>query len=713
MNPTNSQNEVSLHAVDYWQVIRCHYGVVLLTLFLVFMTSAVITYLMPKQYESVAKIEVKPRERTIDPLVGVAGLRQSSSSLQFLATEFEKIKSRNSLSGVVDDLDLGSKWGMEHDDAVSKLQSIINVQAIRGTDMITIKARHTNKDDAKDIAKAVSDSYKKYREDIETSTLNRGVSELKRAVQEQEDKVTEKRKTLTTISRTKDIVYYDQNMSRNSGFLDEDTQSSNALMTFTEIENELMVTDAQIKSLLNYSSEQLLVYASGLDLPDNIIKTLYPDYLEQKRTIEAMKANGLGVQHPTIISSQKLLDQTKLQLDEGVVNLRLRLQGQLEMLKDRLGKAEIRKDSKKKENLERSIDTADYVDAKRDYEAERDILENMKMKLLTEEIGGQLPMETIVVHETPLASNQQVSPKVALNLTLGAIVGLIFGFGIAFFLEYMDSSVKSIDDVEKFLQLPVLAVVPQGVGILYNQNGVSPDAEAYRILRTNIEFNRKNPEDNAISVVSGAAGEGKSTTMMNLGYVCAQGGYTTLLIDADLRRPTLHKYFDVDNSVGLSNYLTTDMTLEEVIMQSNFENLFFMPSGKTPDDPSGILNSRRMSDLLSNVKQRFDLILVDSPPIIGVSDASVIASEVDQTMIVIQHRKIPRNILLRVKKAVESVGGKIIGVVMNNVDIRSDSQYQYYTSYYTYYSPDNKKNVSTKNQSDESSASVEKEQNLY
>ena len=267
------------------------------------------------------------------------------------------------------------------------------------------------------------------------------------------------------------------------------------------------------------------------------------------------------------------------------------------------------------------------------------------------------------------------------------MVGLVFGVAIAFFLEYLDTSVKSLEDVERFLKVPVLAVIPKDVGVLHKQSGMSPDAEAYRILRTNIEFNRKNPEDNAITIVSGGAGEGKSTTLVNLAYVCAQGGYTTLMVDADLRRPRLHTFFDINNSVGLTNYLTTDLMLEDVILQTPVDNLYFLPSGILPADAAGILNSRRMSELIQDVKQRFDLILVDSPPILGVSDASVLASEVDLTMIVVQHRKLPRNMLLRVKQAVENVGGQVIGVVLNNVDVRSDSQYQYYTSYYTYYAP--------------------------
>jgi capsular exopolysaccharide synthesis family protein len=357
------------------------------------------------------------------------------------------------------------------------------------------------------------------------------------------------------------------------------------------------------------------------------------------------------------------------------------------MAADRLKNVEVMKDDTREEAIKRGLDAQDYVDAKRDFETDQQLLQSMKLKQIGKNITDKMSDESIVVHEEPQISQSPVSPNVTLNLVLGAVVGLIFGVGIAFFLEYLDTSVKSLEDVERYLQVPVLAVIPKDVGILYKQSGMSPDAEAYRILRTNIEFNRKNPEDNAITVISGGAGEGKSTTLVNLAYICAQGGYTTLMIDADLRRPRLHTFFDINNSVGLTNYLTTELLLEDVILQTPVDNLYFMPSGILPADAAGILNSRRMSELIQDVKQRFDLVLVDSPPILGVSDASVLASEVDLTMIVVQHRKLPRNMLLRVKQAVENVGGNVIGVVLNNVDVRSDSQYQYYTSYYTYYAP--------------------------
>jgi polysaccharide biosynthesis transport protein len=692
MNPPQQQNEISLSAIDYWQVIKNRYGVILLTLLLVFMTAAVITYVMPKKFESSAIIEVKPREKTVEPVSGLSAVNTTMTS-QFFGTEFEKIKSRNSLSKVVENLDLMTKWNTDKESCIGALKGIVNTENIRGTDLISIRVRHTNKEDARDIAAEVARAYKEYRDELEGKTLDKGISELRKAVRDQEDRVEEISSTLTTISRTKKVIYWDPSMGGGYGGIDEDQDARNATTEYARLDSEKSVLESQILNLQQYTSEQLLVYASGLTLPDNIISTFYPQYLSAQTEIAGLKASGLGNKHPDVVTKQQVLDTLKGQLDDGVVNLRDRLQGQLEMIKEQLEKVELKKDVTKQDALEKSIDTRDYFDAKRNFETDQALLDQMRLRLLSAEIEETISADSIVVHDDPVISESPVSPNVRLNLALGAVVGLIFGIGIAFFLEYLDTSVKSLEDVERYLQVPVLAVIPKDVGILHRQSGVSPDAEAYRILRTNIEFNRKNPEDNAITVVSGGAGEGKSTTLVNLAYICAQGGYTTLMIDADLRRPRLHTFFDINNSVGLTNFLTTELVLEDVILQTPVDNLYFMPSGILPADAAGILNSRRMSELIQDVKQRFDLVLVDSPPILGVSDASVLASEVDLTMIVVQHRKLPRNMLLRVKQAVENVGGHVLGVVLNNVDVRSDSQYQYYTSYYTYYAPAENQNA--------------------
>lgn len=684
---TPQQNETALHAVDYWQVIKNRYGIILLTLLIVFMTAAVITYVMPKKYESEAVIEVKPRSSGESPIGDGRMSARALMTPQFFGTEFEKIKSRNALTKVVDNLELVNKWNVDKQTALNILKGIVATQNIRGTDLISIRVRHTNKEDARDITAEVARAYKQYRTEEESRYSDKNLYELNKAVRDQEDKVEERRKVLAQIVRTKGIIYRGTDSFYNTTGVNEDQGAQSALEVYNKLQQDKLQLESQINSLLKYDSDQLIVYASGLDLPDNVIKNLYPQYQERKLQLESLKTSGLGENHPTVKAAKEQIEGMRRQLQEGVVNLRATLQAQLAMATDRLKSVEVTKDNFREEAIKRGLDAQDYVDAKKDFESDQALLQQMKLKQVEDTIQNKMPPQSIEVHDDPVIADSPVSPNVTLNLVLGAVVGLIFGVGIAFFLEYLDTSVKSLEDVEHYLQVPVLAVIPKDVGILHKQSGMSPDAEAYRILRTNIEFNRKNPEDNAITVVSGGAGEGKSTTLVNLAYICAQGGYTTLMIDADLRRPRLHTFFDINNSVGLTNYLTTELMLEDVILQTPVDNLYFMPSGILPADAAGILNSRRMSELIQDVKQRFDLVLVDSPPILGVSDASVLASEVDLTMIVVQHRKLPRNMLLRVKQAVENVGGNVIGVVLNNVDVRSDSQYQYYTSYYTYYAP--------------------------
>jgi uncharacterized protein involved in exopolysaccharide biosynthesis len=549
------QSESALHAVDYWQVIKNRYGIILLTLLLVFMTAAVITYVMPKKFQSQAIIEVKPRQAGMSPL-GESMTESSGAGRttpQFFGTEFEKIKSRNSLSKVVENLQLVNRWNVDKESALGILKGIVGTQNIRGTDLISINVRHTNKVDARDIAEEVARAYKQYRNEIETRDADRQLQELNKAVRDQEDKVEERRKVLATIVRNKGIIYKGADSFYNQGGVDEDQGARSALQIYHDLEQEKLQLESQISSLLKYDSDQLMVYAGGLNLPDNIIRTLYPQYQEAKRQLDGLKISGLGDRHPTVLVAVDQIENMKRQLDEGVVNLRATLQAQLDLATNRLKSVEVMKDESREEAIKRGLDAQDYVDAKREFETDQQLLQTMKMKQMGETISRKIPGESVEVHDPPVISNSPVSPNVTLNLVLGAVVGLIFGLGIAFFLEYLDTSVKTLEDVERYLQVPVLAVIPKDVGILHKQSGMSPDAEAYRILRTNIEFNRKNPEDNAITVVSGGAGEGKSTTLVNLAYICAQGGYTTLMIDADLRRPRLHTYFDINNSVGLTN----------------------------------------------------------------------------------------------------------------------------------------------------------------
>ena len=218
-----------------------------------------------------------------------------------------------------------------------------------------------------------------------------------------------------------------------------------------------------------------------------------------------------------------------------------------------------------------------------------------------------------------------------------------------------------------------------------DEGAESKHAEAYRVLRTNLLFSRKDEKLNTIVVVSAGAGEGKSTTTINLSTVFAQAGNRVLIVDSDLRRPTLHKLFKVTNNLGLTNYLLKQNTLAEIVQTTPVPGLDFMASGKLPNSSMGILGSAQMKALISELKQRYDFVVFDSPPILGVSDASVLASEVDMVIQVIQYRRYPQPMNIRAKQMIEKVGGNYVGIVLNNINMAQDESYYYYSGYYHNY----------------------------
>jgi capsular exopolysaccharide synthesis family protein len=347
-------------------------------------------------------------------------------------------------------------------------------------------------------------------------------------------------------------------------------------------------------------------------------------------------------------------------------------------------------DAAKKADIEAAITRGPYFQAKRDLETLQSARERLAYRLIAERVDKNITVSGIVeIIDKAEPNLRAVRPNKIVNIALGVIFGLGIGVGLAFFIEYLDTSVKTIDDVERALQSPVMGVIPQNVRSLIEEGPDSPHAEAYRVLRTNIMFSQKDPKRNTLTVVSGGPGEGKSTTVFNLATIFAQNGQRVLIVDSDLRRPSLHKIMKVSNSIGLTNFLLKQNTLEEVIQTSPVPTLDFLPSGKLPSSSMGILSSAQMKDLIRDLKRRYDWVFFDSPPMMGVSDASILASEVDMVLQVIQYRRYPQPMTIRAKQMIEKVGGNLLGIVLNNISMASDESYYYYSGYYyDYYSKD-------------------------
>ncbi|MED4391752.1 CpsD/CapB family tyrosine-protein kinase [Priestia aryabhattai] len=214
--------------------------------------------------------------------------------------------------------------------------------------------------------------------------------------------------------------------------------------------------------------------------------------------------------------------------------------------------------------------------------------------------------------------------------------------------------------------------------LLAHNSPKDPVAEQYRTIRTNIQFSNVDQDIKTIVLTSSGAEEGKSTTSANLATVYAQQGLNVLLIDADLRKPTGHYTFRLENHIGLTNVLTRQSTLAQAVQESEIPHLSVLTSGPIPPNPSELLASTQMAELLKEMKEQFDMIIFDTPPILAVADAQILANQVDGTILVVSSGKTEKDAALKSKELLSNAQGKLLGVVLNNRKVEEGNYYYYY-----------------------------------
>lgn len=289
------------------------------------------------------------------------------------------------------------------------------------------------------------------------------------------------------------------------------------------------------------------------------------------------------------------------------------------------------------------------------------------------------------------APGSPASPNFVTNGALAALVGLCLGIGIAFLRERLDDRFRGRDDVEEALEAPVLATVPKfapskrrgGSPLVTASETKGVASEAYRSLRTNLQFVLGQRGIKSLVVTSPSAGEGKTVTTANLAISLAQAGLRVIAVSADLRRPTLDKHFGVDKRHGLSTFLEgADQSPRDVVRDPGISNLRLVASGPIPESPAELLVSPRLGQLLDFLEANSDLVLIDTPPVLAVADAAILASRVGGTVLVINATSTPRSASVHAKEQLERGGGELIGTVLNAFDPQS-SPYYYAPYYYS------------------------------
>ena len=679
--------ETKLHFLDYWRIIRSRKTVILAVFLLVVITATLVTFILPESFSSTARIKI---ERDQTDIAGMAEGRPWMGSYDpyFIQTEFEVIQSEVILGQVINNLNLNVEWGKKYangetlktTETMQLLKGRMDLRPVRNTSLVEIRFFSERPEEAAKIANAIAEAYKDHRLEQRLKMSTGGIDALKKRFDDQEKEIREAQAKVDKLREDLQIPDSVVNADAPARLLTDETLRH---VESLRIENKAALGQQEtllkrFKELSPEQLEQVIPTAS----PDPLLTTL----LEQLTLAEqnlVLKEKDYGPAQAELIKAKSQVEDLRQKVKKRVDGILVALDVKADYLRSSLANLDAEVQLATTNDIIQAKKSQPYYDAKHRLEELSRFRQILAMKIAAEKIDVDLPKTAMVeIVDTAKVNPRAVRPNKPLNIALGIIIGLVVGVGLAFFIEYLDTSVKTIDDVERSLQAPVLGVIPQNVGLIVEEGAESPHAEAYRVLRTNLLFSRKDDKLNTVAVVSAGAGEGKSTTVFNLACVFAQSGQRTVVVDSDLRRPTLHKMLHVTNSIGLTNYLLKQNTLEEVIQTTKVPTLDFLASGKLPSSSLGILSSAQMKELIGDLKQRYDFVFFDSPPIMGVSDASILASEVDMTLQVIQYRRYPQPMNIRAKQLIEKVGGNLVGIVLNNINMSQDESYYYYSGYY-------------------------------
>lgn len=715
---------------EYLAIMLRGKWIILSTFIVVLVATILFTKLSDPVYQSTCKVLLNPAELRSSLFLdavradGVKNIVQNELAIlnsralaDSVAARLRKQKylvpgKEDLIPSVVPLKDLEEADGLAPLDLISgRMQGSIDFDPVRDSDIISITAKSKSPREAQLIANTYAEAYRD-RNIYASRAKSRSFREFLEA------QAREKRKSL---EETESSL---QGYMENQGIVSLDDESKRMIDQLAELEAQRDATDISLKELQNMLAsyqQQLPQQETNVarvvgEASDTYIKQMQDQLarLEVQRDITV-------VQNPTA-AGREILDARVKEIDAQIAALRLKLQrrtddylrtltpeggggdaaGYLKTVKQKISETEINVQSlqAKKNALNDAI--AEYerkfdrIPAKSVQLArlQRARLSNEKLYLMVEEkfneanITEQSNIGYIEIIEPAPIPGSPSSPKTLINLMIGMVMGLSLGIVFAFVKEYFDVRVQTPEDLKRrgFVPMtPIMNMDPEierlgrGDGLTAKDRAVdahlitlsfpfSSIAESYRQMRTNLQFARVGQPVKTLLVTSPAPGEGKSTTACNLAIAFAQTGKKVLLVDADLRRPTLDAKFSLTKEPGLTEYLVGKKNLKAVVQQTKVENLSAICSGEIPQNPAEALGSESMRKLIVEASAEYEVVLFDSSPILAVTDPAVVSTMVDGTLIVVSSGKTRAQDLEQASELLEGVGGKVIGVVMNNFD---------------------------------------------
>ncbi|HJQ22289.1 MAG TPA: polysaccharide biosynthesis tyrosine autokinase [Blastocatellia bacterium] len=631
------------------------------------------------------------------------GLTSSSADTQTAAAPAGSVVTANEMPRL-DHLTPEAKRRVEM--CIGMLNGGITVEPVKETRALRIAYSHTDPEVAALVANGIAGTFLSRNFENKTAKftdaarwLNDSTNRLKAKVQEAEEKLaaytrehgiflTDKSGTLTT---TKLARLHDEALRAESERVMKES-------LYQEVKEGRVRNNPEAYADLLFKSSPKLVE----------LQKQMADLLSQKAELSVK----YGDDNPRVKEVNEKIEVIQKQLDDSLRSLEEKLKTEYERaLRDEQNFKAMLAGAKGEATVQNQAEIQ-YTLLKQEVEVNKQLYQdflNKTNQAEAQKVEQQNNLRIIEAAEVPAAP---IAPRRGFSILAALLLSTGIGVGLAFFLEYLDNTIKTVEDVSRYAQLPALSVIPAVGGSVSRRLGArgrkvlsattganergpklvtlepqSSAAEAYRVLRTSVLLSAAGQPPKTVLITSGQPGEGKTTTAINTAISLAQLGASVLIVDCDLRRPTAHKVLGVEHQQGLSTYLSqAQVTLDEVIQPLPIENLSLLPCGPIPPNPAELIISDRMKELLGALRARYDHIIVDSPPLINVTDPVILSTMVDGVILVVHGGKSTRDLVRRARQELATVGAKIFGVVLNNVDLRREGyDNYYYDRYYTNY----------------------------
>jgi succinoglycan biosynthesis transport protein ExoP len=572
--------------------------------------------------------------------------------------------------------------------AVAAFRSRLRVEPIPGTQLVNLRFTAYKPDVAALAVNAVAQAYIEQTLESRFNDSSEATGWLSERIREQQTKFDAAQHAL-------------QEYREREGLMDDRQEGANAKLAnlsgaMLAARTQRIAKEALLAQLRSLPVSQVTSAAAVASLPGIAALRMQRVELEHE---QARLSESLGEKHPEMVrihrQMQVLDDKIAAEVETTIRTLQAEI---LTAREQELGLGSTLQ-SAKNEALDGNRKSIQYEALKREVDSNRDLLQGLIMRAKQSGIEGEQTHSNVRVIEKAEMPRAPMWPQKTRNYELALMIGLGLGIGLCVFFEHLDNTFKTPEDITRHLGLPFLGMVPDvsvrtkiGAGPqtspLILRSPQSPVAEAYRVLRTNVMFSTADRTAGHLLIVSSASpSEGKTTTVANLAASLAINGSRVLAVDADLRRPTMHQHFGLSKTPGLSDLIVGKAKPSQAIHKTQYAGLQVLPCGYVPPNPTELLGSSSLRDILNALRGHYDWILIDTPPVLAMADTSVLCPLVDGLVLVVGAEQIARPAVQRAAEQIRSVNGRIIGVILNKVNLERNSYYysQYYGEYYRSY----------------------------